>query len=185
MRALVASPARTAGLLALLLPLLGASLPGYAQPASESAAVFLVRHAEKAPVGDDPALTQAGRQRSAELADLLQDAGIDAVYSTDFQRTRDTAEPLATRRSLPVQIYDWNEMQALAATLGRPGRRSLVVGHSDTTPELVGLLGGDPGAPIEEDGEYDRLYLVLVGSGGTVSTVLLRYGAPYVPDQSE
>jgi hypothetical protein len=51
-----------------------------------------------------------------------------------------------------------------------------VVGHSDTTPELVGLLGGDPGAPIDEPTEYDRLYVVTLGPDGTVTTVLLRYG---------
>jgi len=152
---------------------------------AESAIVFLVRHAEKVQAQDDPPLTEAGSMRARQLADLLQETGIDAVYSTDFRRTRDTAEPLAARRGLQTQKYDWNEMEALAADLKRPGQRSLVVGHSDTTTELVGLLGGEPGPPIDEQGEYDRLYLVQLGADGGVSTVLLRYGTPYRADQSE
>jgi len=72
-------------------------------------------------------------------------------------------------------------MDALAAELKTPGRRSLVVGHSDTTSELVGLLGGEPGPPIDEPGEYDRLYVVRVGPEGSVTTELRRYGALYSP----
>ena len=149
--------------------------------AGDTAAIFLVRHAEKTPDGNDPALTKAGRQRAQDLAGLLQDSGIEFVYSTDFARTRDTASPLAGRLGLPVTLYDWNQMDALAAELKTPGRRSLVVGHSDTTSELVGLLGGEPGPPIDEPGEYDRLYVVRVGPEGSVTTELRRYGALYSP----
>ena len=115
--------------------------------------------------------------RAAALANLLQDASIERIYSTDFLRTRDTATPLASRLGLPVMIYDWDALDALAAELKKPGRRSLVVGHSDTTPELVGILGGDPGPPMDEQAEYDRLYVVTIAGDGSVSTELRRYGA--------
>jgi len=164
-------------LLALLL-LLAAAVPCAAAAGDEPAMVFLVRHAEKLPAAEDPALSEAGQLRARELADLLEGAGIEYVFSTDFARTRDTAAPLAGRLGLPVTIYDWNEMDALAAELKTPGRRSLVVGHSDTTPELVDVLGGDPGSPIDEQGEYDRLYLVTVATDGRVTTELRRYGKP-------
>jgi phosphohistidine phosphatase SixA len=151
----------------------------------QPALVFLVRHAEKQTDGEDPALTAAGRQRALELARLLGESGISEVYSTDFARTRDTAAPLARDLGVQTTLYHWDNMRALAELLSRPGARSLVIGHSDTTPDLVELLGGEPGPPIEEAGEYDRLYLVQVGTDGEVSTVLLRYGAPYRPAQSE
>jgi phosphohistidine phosphatase SixA len=163
-------------LLALLL-LLGTSLPGMAFAADGPALVFLVRHAEKLAVGADPALSEAGQLRAAALANLLQDASIERIYSTDFLRTRDTATPLASRLGLPVMIYDWDALDALAAELKKPGSRSLGVGHSDTTPELVGILGGDPGPPIDEPAEYDRLYVVTIAGDGSVSTELRRYGA--------
>jgi phosphohistidine phosphatase SixA len=145
--------------------------------AGGAATVFLVRHAEKQAGSEDPALTEAGLQRARDLALLLQDAGIDVIYSTDFRRTRDTAAPLAQHLGMEPQIYDWDEMNAFAAELARGGVRALVVGHSDTTPELVGLLGGEPGAPIDEASEYDRLYVLNIGPDGTVTTTLLRYGA--------
>ena len=152
------------------------SIPTMAGEALDSAQVFLVRHAEKETTGEDPDLSAAGRQRAIDLARTLRNAGINVIYSTDFVRTQETAAALAEQLGLHPLTYDWNELDALAAKLGRRGTRALVVGHSDTTPELVGLLGGDPGAPIDEPTEYDRLYLVTLGPDGTVTTVLLRYG---------
>jgi phosphohistidine phosphatase SixA len=149
--------------------------------AADATLVYLVRHAEKSTTGDDPELTDEGRQRALELATLLRDAGIEAIYSTDFNRTRATALPLARQLGLEIRIYEWSRMDDLARTFIQNGGRYLVVGHSDTTPELVGLLGGDPGPPIDEAGEYDRLYVVGVSPDGKVSTQLRRYGKPYLP----
>ena len=151
-----------------------------AQTAADPLVVFLVRHAEKVNAGQDPGLSPQGHQRAAELAVLLRDSGIDHVHSSDFIRTRDTAGAVATTLGLrDVELYDPSDLPALKEQLTQNGGRHLVVGHSNTTPPLVGLLGGDPGAPIDEDSEYDRLYVVTIGDDGTVSTVLLRYGAPY------
>lgn len=158
-----------------------APLPGSAAEPAAAALIFLVRHAEKQAGGKDPALTAAGLQRARDLSLLLWDAGIDVIYSTDFIRTRDTAAPLAGRLGVTPRIYDWDEMETLAAELARAGVRALVVGHSDTTPELVALLGGEPGASIHEPSEYDRLYALTIGPDGTVTTSLLRYGQRSAP----
>ena len=169
-------------LLVLMLPLsLFATVPAVPAGVGPEARIFLVRHAGKRTGGKDPGLGGAGRLRAQELAGLLNEAGIGHIYSTDFARTRDTAAPLASRLGLAVTIYDWDEMDALATELIEPGRISLVVGHSDTTPELVGFLGGDPGEPIDEAEEYDRLYVVTVAAGGAVTTELRRYGRRYRP----
>lgn len=151
-------------------------LPGAASAELAPSVVFLVRHAEKQTVGEAPALTEAGNARAQALAGLLRDAGIEAVYSTDYRRTRDTAAPVASGLGLDITIYNPAKLGDLAADLDRRCARCLVVGHSNTTPELVGLLGGDPGPPIDEASEYDRLYIVTIGADGAVSTVLLRYG---------
>jgi len=161
-----------------------ALLRKFAQQLSDGArstTVYLVRHAEKSIVGDDPVLTEAGRQRALELASLLHGARIDAIYSTDFARTRQTAAPLAEQLGQEIRIYDWNRMNELASALIRAGGRYLVVGHSDTTPELVAALGGEPGPAIDEPAEYDRLYVVSIDAEGRVATDLRRYGQRYAP----
>ncbi len=154
-----------------------ALMPAAADPAGpDPLVVFLVRHAEKADAGEDPDLTPAGAQRAAALAAWLRDAGIAHVHSSDFTRTRKTAAPTAAMIGVEVTLYDPRDLEALADRLRGMRGRHLVVGHSNTTPALVGLLGGDPGPPIDEKSEYDRLYVVTRGTDGSVSTVLMRYG---------
>jgi len=144
--------------------------------------VFLVRHAERADDGgmtgeEDPHLSGAGEERARALAEVLKGAGLTHIHSSDYLRTRETAAPTAAESGLPVALYDVRALDSLAeALLGTPGRH-LVVGHSNSTPELVRALGGDPGGEIDTM-EYDRLYLVIIRRDG-VETVLLRFGAPF------
>lgn len=149
------------------------------QEASQIASqIFLVRHAEKTADKTDPALTSAGQARAELLADMLKDAGITHIHSSDFTRTRDTAAPLAERLGLEVALYDPRDLPAMALKLKSMSGRHLVVGHSNTTPPLTELLGGEGGAPIVEAIEYDRLYVVSIGTDGTTISWLQRYGAP-------
>lgn len=166
-----------------LLPLLAllAGLAGW-PPGHAEAMVFAVRHAEKAD-GPDPGLTERGRARARALADLLADAGITHVFSSDYRRTRETAEPLAARLGLPVLTYDARKLPALVERLNALTGRVLVVGHSNTTPALVDLLGGDPGPPIDEGSEYDRLYWVVPGPDPR--SLLLRYGNERDPPKAK
>lgn len=140
--------------------------------------VYLVRHAEKVDQSKDPDLSEDGYLRAGELARTLADAKIEYVHSSDFIRTRKTASPLAEQLGMEIRLYDQNDLFSLADHLKEAGGRHLVVGHSTTTPDLVELLGGDPGYPIEELNEYDRLYILTIDRG-KVNTVLLRYGKPF------
>ncbi len=146
------------------------------QEAGEDLVVFLVRHAEKVDDGRDPELSAEGQQRAGTLVTTLRDAGIEHLHSSDYLRTRDTAAPIAAKLDLDIEIYDARELPKLVEMLRAAGGRHLVVGHSNTTPEVVALLGGEPGTAIDEPSEYDRLYIVTVADG-RVSTVLLRYGS--------
>ena len=161
-----------------LLALIGIVLALPLAAAASDSVYFLVRHAEKADDGHDPSLSPAGEFRARELADLLRDAGIDRVHSSDFIRTRDTAAPIAERLGLVTELYDPGHLPVLAERLQSSPGRHLVIGHSNTTPRLAELLGGDPGVPIDEEHEYDRLYVLKRGGDGAVITVLLRYGTP-------
>ncbi|MBM4184195.1 MAG: histidine phosphatase family protein [Gemmatimonadetes bacterium] len=140
--------------------------------------VYVVRHAERAEDGtNDPPISAAGEQRARLLADMLTDVGITHVYTTDFRRTRATADPIARTTALEPAVYDADALGELADRLRATPGRHLVVGHSNTTPELVAALGGDPHGTIEQD-EYDRLYIVTLSPTGVV-TYLLRFGLPY------
>jgi phosphohistidine phosphatase SixA len=144
--------------------------------------VFLVRHAEKADHSQDPELSAAGRERAELLAKSLRSANIEFVHSSNFIRTRETATPTANEFGLDVTIYDPYSLNVFAEQLRQLGGRHLVVGHSNTTPAMVKLLGGNSGIAINEEGEFDRLYRVTIDNEGRVSTVLLRYGKQYYPD---
>ncbi len=163
-------------LLLLLLSLATSPFAARAQEKPSEALIFLVRHAERAEDGtDDPHLSAPGRERAGLLADLLRDAGITRIHTTDLHRTRETAAPLALRLGIEPEIYDAADLSAVAARLLAAPGRHLVVGHSNTTPELVRALGGEAGSSIETM-EYDRLYLLVPEQGG-IRTVLLRFGA--------
>lgn len=149
-----------------------------AAPAQEAWTVWLVRHAEKVDDGRDPELSLEGRARADLLADRLADAGITAVHTTDYLRTRHTAQPVADALGLEPVLYDPGALEAFAAELREAGGIHLVVGHSNTTPALVEALGGDPVSPIDE-AEYDRLYRVWLDEDGTVRSELERFGEPF------
>jgi len=172
-------PARHRLLLILLFPLLATCQPRGNQ---EETLVFLVRHAERADDGgmaseEDPHLSAAGEERAEVLARMLKDAGITHIHSSDYLRTRETAAPLAAATGLEIHTYDVRNLESFAAELLATPGRHLVVGHSNSTPDLVAALGGDPFGEIDSM-EYDRLYLVSVGADG-VETVLFRFGAPF------
>ncbi|WP_229411241.1 MULTISPECIES: histidine phosphatase family protein [unclassified Massilia] len=145
-------------------------LPGLA--AAEPATIYLVRHAEKMAGGKDPDLTPQGRLRAQHIAAILRRAGITAIFSTPTARTRQTAAPLAAQTGLGVQIYDPHAPKALVEKVRALNGAVVVVGHSNTLPELVSLFGGAPGSEIGDD-EFDRLYLLLPGATGQVRTILL------------
>lgn len=173
------------GLLACT-PTRGAEAGGSPPAADAAAVVYLARHGETE--GDDPVgrwLSAAGWARAEALADELAGAGIGTIYTTDYRRTRETAAPLAERLGLEPVVYDPNDLAGFAArvreALGEAGGTVLVMGHSNTTNELVAFLGGEPGAPIAED-EHDRLYRVELPSG---RTEVFRFGSPAAEPEAD
>jgi phosphohistidine phosphatase SixA len=141
-------------------------------------AIYLVRHAEKGTTGKDPDLTAEGQARAQNIATILQKTGITHIFSTPYARTKQTAQALAARSKLPVETYDPKAPQALVDKVKALDGAVLVVGHSNTVPELVRLLGGAPGAGDIPETEYDRLYQLIMGRDGAVTTVLLSSPPP-------
>ena len=150
----------------------------FAQTAPEPATtVFLVRHAEKQSEGADPSLNDAGSKRAKALADMLADAGITAIYTTEFHRTQETAAPLAERLGIKVTVIPGKDIDGLIARVRelKPGGRALIVGHSNTVPAAASRLTGAKAADMA-DSEFDRLYVATFGGTGPGELVVLHYG---------
>lgn len=155
------------------------ALPTFAQSVPEPATtVFLVRHAERQAEGADPSLNDAGRARAKALADMLADAGITAIYTTEFHRTQETAAPLAEKLGIKVTAMPGKDLDGLIARVRelKPGGRALIVGHSNTVPAAASRLTGATTADMP-DSEFNRLYVATFRGAGPGELVVLHYGA--------
>jgi broad specificity phosphatase PhoE len=155
------------------------ALTAFSASAESSRTVFVVRHAEKEATGADPSLTEAGRARAESLAALLADAGITAIYSTEFKRTQETAAPLAKRLGLSLTVVPGKDVDALLSKVRAlpPDGRALIVGHSNTVPVLTQRLTGAKVAELT-DADYDHLYVGTIRKGGHGEVLLFHFGAP-------
>ncbi len=153
---------------------------------SPATTIVVVRHAEKAAdPADDPPLTEAGRARAVALLEALGDARIDAVYSTQYERNRATAQPLAEAAGVDLTIVRAAEGEppytptvAERARSEYPGGLVVIVGHSNTVGETIAELGGPDGIGDLPDEAYDRFYIVVVRDGEPARLIRARFGAP-------
>lgn len=112
------------------------------QTLADSYSIYIVRHAEKQLEGSDPKLTPCGHERAKQLAKLLTPANITQVYSTTYQRTLSTAQPTAKKAGVALKHYSPRGQDQLVRVLKQEKKNTLVVGHSNTVPELLTLLAG-------------------------------------------
>lgn len=161
-------------LLALMTTGLLAAVPLAAQSAPIT--VFVVRHAEKGPENPDPSLTEAGEQRAAELARIVGDAGVTALFTSEFKRTGETLAPLAARTGLVPVVIPAGKMDSLIAAIRAlpPGSRAVVSSHSNLVHLIVERLSGVK-IPALTDEQYDRLAVVTVHGEAKGEAVVIRY----------
>ena len=155
-----------------------------ASVASGQDAIILVRHAEKATDANEASvpLSDAGRARSTRLAQMLADAGVTAIYVTETDRARQTAEPLAKALKLGVRTYSPRDAagklsaQILLDRLKLDGASGtvLVVGHQNTVPDLIAGLGHRGKVEIG-DKEFDDLFVVVPKGAGPPAVIRLKY----------
>lgn len=153
----------------------------YAYSCVSTTTIVLVRHAEKA-LGtiDDPPLAPDGEQRSERLALMFGErngAGhLDALYVTDTRRTRQTAAPLAARLHLVPVVLPAADISGSAARILKEhrGETILVIGHSNTLPELIRELSGKRIEPIADD-DYGEIYVLSVPRFGKTTVLRMKY----------
>lgn len=143
--------------------------------------IILVRHAEKniEPANTDPDLSLAGQARAQELVRMFGDAGIKAIYATQYKRTQQTVKPLADKLGLPVTSVDAKNTAELVKQIRAQhnGEVVFVAGHNNTVPEIIAALGG-PQMPIIPETEFDNLYIVTIYRVGRAKLLKLKYGSP-------
>lgn len=145
---------------------------------SDKTTFILVRHAEKDTIKGDPELTTLGHERAADLAKMLDDLPITAIYSSDYKRTKQTAAPSATAKNLEINIYNPGELEITAQEILKKHTNGvvLVVGHSNSTPNFVNiLLGENQIEPIDES-DYDNLFIVHATKIASAEVFHLHYG---------
>ena len=176
-------------LFAVLISVLMLFQPALAQEEFKPITVFLVRHAEKEDEPrQDPPLKKEGVLRSQELARVLGDAGVKTIVTSQFVRTKQTAEPLASKTSVAVTsitlkpsptnprlIAEESTAVVVNKILERSGESVLVIGHSNSVPDVIKMLGGDVVPTIDEK-KFDDFFIVTVYAKGKARVVHLKYG---------
>ena len=156
-----------------------------AASAAAQQTVFVVRHAERADgtVVDanprmspaiDPPLSVAGHERAMRLAAMLRQAGIKKIFTTEFVRTWQTATPTAEALMLSVTKVSSKDLDALLAGITGAQGNVLVVGHSNTVPDVLKRLGIKDTVTIAES-DYDNLFIVVRPAAGDPTLIRLRY----------
>ncbi len=152
--------------------------------------LILVRHTDTVlslPESSDPALSDSGLERAELLADALEYidvvAGVDAIYASQDQRTRQTAAPLAGRLGVEVQLADPYDVESFMARVldEHKGEIVLIVTHSDIIAPLVEELHGSKNVPLIEADEYGNIYIVTIPWFGKVKTLRLHYDLLFRP----
>lgn len=144
--------------------------------------VLLVRHAER---GDDPNKPEKdpdlkkpeGENRAKKLAEVAFKADVRAIYTTNTNRTRQTVQPLAKALNLQPVIYDSTPCLVSDIITKHKGELVLVAGHSNTVPDIIKALGGDPRCcPIDD--QFDNLCIIVIFEAGKAEVIRLKYGDP-------
>ena len=155
--------AAAAAALAMLAACAGAS------PRAEPASFYVMRHLHRA--GAEDRLTELGLRCATRLAEELGGSGIGAVYQSTTQRARDTAAPLAARIGVAPKDYDPRDTEGLVARVRAEPGSVLVVGHSNTVPEIVERLGGARPGDLAEDRFGEVWRVARDGGAVTVSRI--------------
>lgn len=143
------------------------------QAQTSPSVIFIVRHCEKAMEStDNPNLAEEGKKRAAHLAEILKNTGIEAVYSTNYKRTMQTAEPLANAMKLSPVVYEPRDAN-FGEQLSKSGKKVLVVGHSNTVPDLLNQLSGTKN--YQPNDGYGDLWVVTIQADQAPVIVKLSY----------
>lgn len=135
--------------------------------------IYLIRHAEKVDNSKNPDLSPEGIARSLHWNEVFSAINFDAVYSTNFNRTQQTAAPIAKKNSVEIRIYNPKTIDIEKIKKENLGQTILIVGHSNSTPDLVNKLINQNIYPAIDETTFGNLYIVTINEN-TVNHQLLK-----------
>ncbi len=149
--------------------------------------VLLIRHADiDIPEGvvdrNAISLNSIGKKRAQNLVNIVERAPISAVYTSDIQRSIQTAEPLIKRLQPNITHKEFNKSQEIAEDIlsNYKGKNVLVIHHANTVPEIIKILSNEIVGTISES-EFDNFYIVNIYTSDNeenkyTNVVHLKYG---------
>ena len=140
----------------------------------ETTTYYLIRHAEKDRTDKSnrkPNLNEKGLDRAKKWASYFKNIKLDAVYSTNYNRTQQTATPTATSKNLKILSYNPNQMYDSIFQQNTQGKKVLIVGHSNTTPVFANKILGEKKYEYMKDNDNSSLYIVTITNNKKTSTV--------------
>lgn len=147
------------------------------EPVQDSVTTYyLIRHAEKDRSDSenrDPNLTEEGLQRAENWAKTLKDINFDAIYSTNYNRTKQTARPLAEMQGLEIQSYDPNNLFDAEFKKATSGKTVMIVGHSNTTPMFANAILGENKYENIDDSENGALFIIQILEDGSKTSQVI------------
>jgi len=142
---------------------------------NEITTYYLIRHAEKnrtENTNKNPNLTEKGIKRAKNWSVVFKNIPFDIIYSTNYNRTKQTAEPTAKSKNLKIQYYNPRDLYNEKFKSKTTGKTVLVVGHSNTTPQLVNKIIGNEKYTDIDDLNNSNLYIVTIINGQKTTNLL-------------
>jgi len=143
---------------------------------TETTTYYLIRHAEKVrsnAKNKNPNLTEKGVDRAINWSKTFEHINFDYIYSTNYNRTVQTALPTAKRKNLEIRFYDPSDLFNEEFKALTKGKTVLIVGHSNTTPQFANKILATKKYSDIDDRNNSNLYILTI-SNTAISDILLK-----------
>ena len=127
---------------------------------SATTTYYFIRHGEKVDNSKNPDLSKIGFERAKVWEELFSEIKLDAIYSTDYNRTLQTVTPIANKQQIIIAKYNPKTIDIESFKNKNLGKKVLIVGHSNTIPNLVNAMVNQNAYAEIEDLTFGNLYIV-------------------------
>lgn len=134
---------------------------------------YFIRHAEKVDDSKNPDLSPIGNERALLWSSIFSDINFDTIYSTNFNRTMQTAMPVSSIKNITIIKYDPKTIDIQKFKDQNLGKNVLIVGHSNSTPDFVNKIINQKKYTAIDEKTFGNLYIVTI-NGEIITYQLLK-----------